>query len=96
MHFIDFAALKERVTIEEAAQMLGLQLKTSGQQLRGPCPTCNAGGDRAIVITPSKQLFYCFSAKVGGDLIKLISHIENVDVLEAAIRIDRHISGHSN
>ena len=93
MPFVDFAALKERVTIEEAAEMLGLHLKQTGAQLRGPCPACNSGGDRALVITPSKQLFYCFAQKVGGDLIKLVSHIENLGTNEAAVRVDRHFGG---
>ncbi|MEQ9135738.1 MAG: CHC2 zinc finger domain-containing protein [Thalassobaculum sp.] len=90
MPFVDFAALKERVKIEEAAEMLGLRLKTTGQQLRGPCPVCESGGDRALVITPGKQLFYCFAAKTGGDLIKLVAHVEKLGANEAAVRLDRH------
>jgi hypothetical protein len=84
----DFSALKERVSIEQAAQNLGLQLKNTGAQLRGPCPACKSGGERALAITPSKQLFYCFSAGIGGDLITLVGHIKKCSLHDAG----RHIS----
>jgi hypothetical protein len=48
--------LKQRVSIERAAEMLGIKLTKSGPQLRGPCPICKAGGDRAFVVTPAKGL----------------------------------------
>jgi DNA primase len=84
MPFIDFAALKERVSIEQAAEKLGLTLHKSGNQLRGPCPACKRGGDRALAITPSKNLFYCFGADAGGDQIQLVAHIRECKLTEAA------------
>lgn len=42
MPFIDFGALKERVSMEQAVQLLGLQLRPQGHQLRGTCPNCGA------------------------------------------------------
>ena len=56
-HAIDFGELKQRVSIERAVEMLGIKLTKSGPQLRGPCPICKAGGDRAFVVTPAKGLF---------------------------------------
>ena len=64
MPFIDFAELKGRVHIEDVAQMLALDLRPHGPQLRGSCPTCRSGGDRALVVTPAKQAFYCFGGSV--------------------------------
>src|SRR5438067_1641733 len=84
MGFIDFAELKTRVSIEDAVAKLGLELKAAGHQLRGLCPACKAGGDRALVVTPAKQLFYCFSAKIGGDQLALVAHINGVTTNEAA------------
>jgi DNA primase len=84
MSFIDFGALKGRVTIEQAVGILGLSLKNNGHQLRGPCPACQQGGDRALVVTPAKGLFYCFSKRVGGDQIALAAHIRGVTVKDAA------------
>ena len=58
MPYIDFAELKDRVPIEGAISKLDLVLKERNGQWRGPCPVCNSGGDRALVITPAKQVFY--------------------------------------
>ena len=93
MPYIDFAELKSRITIMQAAELLGLTLKPSGNQQRGPCPLCNTGGDRALVITPDRGLFYCFPAKTGGDLIKLVAHIKGCSQNEAAQLIQSQIGG---
>lgn len=93
MPFIDFAELKSRTTIMQAAQLLALTLKPSGSQQRGACPACNTGGDRALVITPERGLFYCFPAKTGGDLIKLVAHVRGCSQNEAAQLIQAHYGG---
>jgi DNA primase len=84
MPFIDFAALKERILIEDAIPKLDLVLKERNSQWRGPCPICQSGGDRALVITPAKQAFYCFGARTGGDVIALAAHIRDCGMKEAA------------
>lgn len=81
---IDFAELKSRISISQAVQFLRLDLKQSGPAFRGPCPTCKAGGPRALVVTPSKQVFYCFSARKGGDQLTLVAHIRDCGVRQAA------------
>src|SRR5258708_4961868 len=88
MPYVDFSELKQRFTIEKVAELLDLQIKQSGQALRGPCPTCKSGGDRAIVITPAKGVFFCFASREGGDLIKLAAHIRNCEVKDAAAWLD--------
>ena len=80
--FINFAELKEAMDITQVIPMLDLQLEESGKQLRGACSAC--GSNTALVITPSKQVFYCQSAKKGGDLINLVAHIRKCGVKEAA------------
>jgi DNA primase len=89
MPFVDFAELKIRVSIEQATQMLGLNLTLHGSQYRGACPACQAGGDRALIVTPAKGLFYCFATKTGGDVIALTAHIRGISVKEAADHLDR-------
>jgi DNA primase len=84
MSFIPFDELKENVSIEQAAQMLTLELKQNNGQLRGPCPTCGTGGERALVITPAKNVFYCFAEKKGGDQISLVAHIRGEALKDAA------------
>ena len=89
MPFVDFAELKTRVSIEQAMQMLGLKLVMHGSQYRGACPACQTGGDRALVVTPAKGLFYCFAKKSGGDAIALTAHIRGIPVKDAADQLDR-------
>jgi hypothetical protein len=40
MPCVDFKAIKAAVSIEDAANLLKLPLKKSGNQLRGNCPAC--------------------------------------------------------
>jgi DNA primase len=82
---VDFTELKQRVSIERAAEMLGLKLTKSGGQLRGPCPICKAGGDRAFVITPARGLYYCFGGcGKGGDAITMAANVRSWSLREAA------------
>jgi CHC2 zinc finger len=84
MSFLDFAAIKQQVSVRSAIDLLGLKLTEHQSQWRGPCPICKSGGDRALVITPSKNAFYCFAAHGGGDVIALASHIRAVGMKDAA------------
>ena len=91
---IDFAELKQRVTIERAVEFLGMQLKKSGHQLRGPCPACKDSGDRAFVVTPEKGLFYCFGkCRKGGDAISLVSLVRGCTLREAAVFLSEKAGG---
>jgi|SRR5947209_4473094 len=87
--YVDFAALKEAVTISQCVQMLGLKMK--GQdQLRSSCPACTTGGDRALAVNLSKSSFYCFSLGKGGDQISLVAHIRGVSQRDAALEMAEH------
>ena len=48
----DFQDIKRRFPIEKTAELLGLTLKPASGGLRGPCPACERGGERALAITP--------------------------------------------
>jgi DNA primase len=86
--FIDFEKVKADNAIEDVADALKLVMKASNNQFRGPCPACQAGGDRALVITPAKGAFYCFGARKGGDQIALVAHILNLPMKDAADWLD--------
>lgn len=81
--FIDFAEVKARVSFEDTVRHLELDLKRSGNQWRGPCPACRAGGERALVVTEGRG-FFCFSLKKGGDQIALAAHILELPARDAA------------
>ena len=93
MAYVDFAALKERVPITDAVDRLGLKLRQRHDQLRGPCPGCQQGGERALVITPLRQAFYCFGSRTGGDVIALVEHIRGTDMKDAAAFLDTQTNG---
>ena len=84
MAYIDFATVKEQVPIEQAIERLGLSLKERNGQWRGPCPACQSGGERALVVTPAKRAFYCFGGRIGGDVIAFVAHIRDCSMKEAA------------
>lgn len=84
MSFVDFAEVKTSHPIETIAERLALKLIKRGEQLRGPCPACEKGGDRALVVTPSKAAFYCFAGQTGGDVIALAAHIHGETMKQAA------------
>ena len=82
---IDFQALKASTNIEEVARgFLQLKLSEDGDSLRAPCPHCKSDNARALIITPAKGLFYCFTAKKGGDLISLVSHCHGTGARQSA------------
>jgi hypothetical protein len=88
--FIDFQALKQEIRIEQAMPLLGLTPSQFSDQMRSPCPACKSGGDRALVITASKSVFYCFASGQGGDVISLTSHIKGISMKEAAAFLAEH------
>jgi DNA primase len=87
--FIDFAQLKERVSIAQCVQMLGLQMK-GNDQLRSACPQCRNGGERALAVNVSKGSYYCFSDGKGGDQIALTAHVRGCSQREAAHEMAEH------
>ena len=90
-NFIDFAALKAAISIDQVADWLQLDLgKKPNGQLRGCCPMHNGTSDREFVITPSKGLFFCFGPCGGGDAINLTAHVLKIGTKEAAQRIAEH------
>ncbi|MDF2233154.1 CHC2 zinc finger domain-containing protein [Albimonas sp. CAU 1670] len=84
MAYVDFAELKSRLSIADAADLLGLKMIERNGQRRGPCPACRKGGPRALVVTPAKGVFYCFGARTGGDMISLAAHVQDCGLKEAA------------
>lgn len=88
---IDFAAIKETVSIEAAARFLGLKLVQHQDTFRCACPVCKRGGERAIIITPAKKAFYCHgTCRTGGDAIKLVAHVRGIKQVEAAKLLMEH------
>ena len=89
--YVDFNHVRRQVSIVQVAEWLGLELTPKGNQLRGSCPL-HDGGSRALVITPSENIWYCWASecKSGGGTIELVAKIRQLDFRDAAIAIQRH------
>jgi DNA primase len=77
--------LKKKISIEEVAGKLGIQLEVKGKEKVGMCPSGHPSKSRtSFSINNKKQLFFCHSCKVGGSSIELVTlalGIKPVEVL---------------
>lgn len=88
---VDFKALQQRVRIEQVCDMLGIQLKKAGTQLRGSCPICSSASTRRFVVTPELNRFWCFGdCKSGGDAIELVVQVRQLTHKQAAQLLAEH------
>lgn len=100
---VDFKDLKDEVSFMQVIEMLGLNLRQEGNQLRGCCPIHNGTDKREFVITPDagrdgRGLFNCFKCinprnnrkGLGGDFIKLVALTQGITDKEAGIAIAKH------
>src|ERR1700704_5733436 len=85
---MDYQAIKAAVPVERAARFLGLELKQHGEVHRGDCPQCDK--PRVLIVTPSKNVWYCHALKKGGDAIYLVAHIKGIKQSEAAQLLQDH------
>src|SRR5208282_810680 len=81
---VDFKAIKAIATAEKVVAFLGLSVKNESGMLHGRCPICQHSDSRALAITPSKGVFYCFRHKKGGDMLALVSEAKGISIREAA------------
>ena len=87
----DFATIKTQVSIAQVLDMLGIkELTVSGDTFRGPCPICREGNNRAFVVTPARNIFYCFAEKKGGSVIDLTARFMHITEAEAGRHIAKH------
>lgn len=79
----DFQEVKAAVSIESVAAYLEIDLKRSGDSLRGCCPLCGGDNPRAFVVTLSKGLYYAFCCQKGGDQIQLYADLRQISTKQA-------------
>src|SRR5262249_37168760 len=64
------------VPIEVEVAKRGVNLKVNHKQLTGPCPLC--GGTDRFNVDPRKGLWICRQCGIGGDVIRLVQHLDGV------------------
>lgn len=90
---VDFAFLRQQVTLEQVLRHLGLfdQLRGRGRQRRGPCPLHGQPNDGQPTFSAhlGKHIFQCFHADCGahGNVLDLWAAIHKLPVYEAALHL---------
>lgn len=82
-HAINFAEIKQRISIVQGAKFLGLSLTEDGKTLRTACPVCN-GDNRSLSLLEEANAFKCFKANVYGSVIDLVAHVKGLSLRESA------------
>lgn len=92
-----FEEVRERVSIRDAIQYLGLKpTETKGDQLRFACPNCSQTDRRALSVNVGSGKFQCFSGKRGGnDATALVAHVKGISQTQAAKDLKDHFIGSS-
>lgn len=97
--YVDFKTVKREVSVEEVAQRYGVVLRrvnSSHERGKCPLPTHPAGEDsKSFSINVSKQVWICHSSvcakgrrgKRGGDVIELVSVMENCSLRDAGLKL---------
>jgi len=90
---VDFAFLRQQVSMEQVLRHLGLfdQLRGRGLQRRGPCPIHGQPNDRQPTFSAhlGKHLFQCFHVACGaqGNVLDLWAAIHKLPLYEAALHL---------
>jgi transposase len=90
---VDFAFLRQQVTIEQVLRHLGLldNLRGRGQQRRGPCPIHRQPADPQPTFSAhlGKSVFQCFHADCGarGNVLDLWAAVHRLPLYEAALHL---------
>jgi hypothetical protein len=90
---IDFAFLRQQVTMEQVLHHLGLldHLRGRGQQRRGACPLHShpAAAERTFSVHLGKNVFQCFHADCAakGNVLDLWAAIHRLPLYEAALHL---------
>jgi transposase len=90
---VDFAFVRQQITIEAVLRHLGLlaKLRGRGPQLRGCCPVHDQAGSkqRTFSVHLGKDLFQCFEAACGahGNVLDLWAAVHGLPLYEAALHL---------
>lgn len=73
--------IKARLSIEDVVSSY-VQLKKAGRSYKGLCPF-HSEKTPSFIVSPEKQIAYCFGCHKGGDIFKFIEEAEGVEFPEA-------------
>jgi DNA primase len=73
--------IKDRLSIEDLVGQY-VQLKKIGRNYKGLCPF-HSEKTPSFIVSPEKQIAYCFGCNRGGDVFKFLQEVEGVDFVDA-------------
>jgi DNA primase len=73
--------IKSRLSIEDVVAQY-VQLKQAGKNFKGLCPF-HQEKTPSFMVSPEKQLAYCFGCHKGGDMIAFVEEVEGVEFKDA-------------
>jgi Protein of unknown function (DUF3631)/Zinc-binding domain of primase-helicase len=79
-HFDSWTARAHAVPIECETERRGIELRGAVERV-GPCPKC--GGEDRFAIHTKKGVWNCRGCGVGGDVIKLVEHLDGINFIAA-------------
>src|SRR5262245_33011802 len=97
--FVDFAKLKQAVSLISLLETYGVRLRNVGQMyLRGRCPLPTHGSKKSndsFVVHRGKSFWVCHSVscssarkgKQGGDILDFVAAMQNCSIRDAALRL---------
>jgi hypothetical protein len=90
-HLVDYAYLREQLTMQQVLSHLGHwnHLRGRGAERRGPCPLHADGREhsRSFAVNVSKNVYRCFDAKCGqaGNVLDFWAAVHNLSLYKAAL-----------
>lgn len=90
--WMDFAAVKARVSIGELLAWHGLAIPAQAVKWRGRCPVHGGQGEQSFHVHLSRNVFHCFACGANGDVLDLAVALEGGTLAQAARRLDDRFS----
>src|SRR5947209_7387395 len=84
--YVSFAAVKRVVTLEAVLARYDLlkELTPKGENLAGQCPLCEPPRGRSFRVSLSKNAWFCFGCKKGGNVLDFVAAKEKATLRVAA------------
>ncbi len=83
--WIDFAAIKRQVSMEQALEHYGhlAELEEKDDGYCGSCPFHEGESPRPFHVSTSKTAWYCHGCEEGGNVLDFAARIEDVSISKA-------------
>jgi DNA primase len=100
---INYRRLRESLRIDEVLSWMSWKASSrAGDQLRGPCPFCDAAdsaraspdashGDRSFSVNTQRNIYHCFRCSSSGNALDLWSSYRKLSIYAAAQEIQARL-----